>query len=262
MLDPQETLALCRRLLGLSLLVSGAEHLRIARLLPTRFPLAETFGKSGETGLLRVLLTAYSPASWTGLLGIQVSLSVWMMFTGSGLVLLPLLFIAWLGCVRFHGTFNGGSDMMTFVVGLPLLLQALLPTHTTVAQLAIAAIGTQLVLSYLLAGVAKLGEPDWCRGTAISALVIQEHYLVPAWFQRMVARPGVSRSLSYAVIGFECAAPFALLDPRLSYGYLGLAFGFHASIAATLGLNRFLWAWLAAFPCLPGLGTLLKAGGS
>jgi hypothetical protein len=49
------------------------------------------------------------------------------------------------------------------------------------------------------------------------------------------------------VIAFECAFPLALIDARL-LSLLGIAF--HVVNARVLGLNRFLWAWLAAYPAL------------
>ncbi|MEN9579083.1 MAG: hypothetical protein RJA70_2092 [Pseudomonadota bacterium] len=257
-LDPAETLLLCRRLLGLSLLVSGAEHLRLARLLEARVPWAATVGEQGGYTILRLLGFAYARPVWTGLVAMLTLLAAGLLVTGEGALLGPVLLIAWLGCVRFGGTFNGGSDMMTFVVGLPLLLQFVFPSLGAVRDLAIGAIGTQLLLSYLLSGVGKLREPVWRDGTALSYLVNREQYRVPASLHRLLARPAPSRVLSYAVIVFECAAPLALLDLRLCYGYLALAFAFHLGVAVTLGLNRFVWAWLAAFPCLPGLVGLLN----
>ncbi len=258
-LDPTETLLLCRSLLGLSLFVSGMEHVQIARLLPTRFPLRATFGPQGKQGLLRVLTLAFGPRVWMVLVSLQTLLSALLVATGQGTILLPLLFLAWLGCVRFRGSFNGGSDTMTFVVGLPLVVQSLFPEHPAVSALAIAAIATQLLLSYLLAGVAKLRSPLWRDGSALAILVSREHYQVPPWFKRFAARRTVSRLLSCAVLVFECTAPLALLNRNTCYGYLALALLFHLGNAVTLGLNRFVWAWLAAFPCLPALATLLSA---
>jgi len=257
-LHPIETLLLCRRLLGLSLVISGVEHLRIARLLPTHFPLTATFGAQGRHGIMRVLTQAFGQRVWMGFMTIQTLLAALLLVTGQGTVLLPLLFLAWLGCVRFRGTFNGGSDMMTFVVGLPLAVQAVLPEHPAISGLAIAAIATQLLLSYLLAGVAKLREPMWRDGSALAILVNREHYQVPPWFRLFATKPAVSRLLSHAMLAFECAAPLALFNRSVCYGYLALAFCFHLGNAVTLGLNRFVWAWLAAFPCLPALAAMLS----
>jgi hypothetical protein len=258
-LDPTDTLLLCRRLLGLSLLISGVEHVRIASLLPTQFPLGATFGARAQQGILRVLMLAFGQRIWVGLVAMQTLLAAFLLLTGQGVLLLPLLFLAWLGCVRFRGSFNGGSDTMTFVVGLPLAVQTLFPERPAVAGLAIAAVATQLILSYLLAGVAKLREPMWRNGYALTILINREHYQVPPWFKRFAAMPALSRLLTRAVLVFECAAPLALLHRNVCYGYLALAFCFHLGNAVTLGLNRFVWAWLAAFPCLPALATMLSA---
>jgi uncharacterized membrane protein len=75
------------------------------------------------------------------------------------------------------------------------------------------------------------------------------HYGVPpsliAILTSRVARPA-----SFAMLAFECSFPIALVDVRACVVMLAIAAVFHLTNAVVFGLNRFLWAWLAAFPAL------------
>ena len=56
--------------------------------------------------------------------------------------------------------------------------------------------------------------------------------------------------LSVAVILFEVVFPLALISLLTTALALALAAGFHLSNALFLGLNRFVWAWISAYPAL------------
>ena len=56
--------------------------------------------------------------------------------------------------------------------------------------------------------------------------------------------------LAWSVIGFECLFPLAWFDPRLCLLLMAAGAGFHLLNSYVFGLNRFLFAWLAAYPAL------------
>jgi hypothetical protein len=147
--------------------------------------------------------------------------------------------------VRFRGTFNGGSDAMLLVVLLGLAV-----ARSGAPEVGLGYIAAQLVLSYVLAGIAKLREPRWRDGTALASLVALPSYGVPRSLAAVVSPPLLGRAASYALLGFECGFPIALVDPTACRVVLVLAALFHLGNAIVFGLNRFLWAWLAAFPAL------------
>jgi len=158
--------------------------------------------------------------------------------------------IAWLavGCalaisIRFRGSYNGGSDAMLLVV---LIALAIARSGLPLAGLAYAA--TQLVLSYFIAGVAKLGEPRWRDGTALPMLVTLPPYGVPARLAALVAR--LPRAVTWGMLAFECGFPVALVDRTACLVLLGAGALFHLANAIIFGLDRFLWTWLAAYPAL------------
>lgn len=147
--------------------------------------------------------------------------------------------------VRFRGTFNGGSDAMLVVVLLGLAI-----ARSGAPEVGLGYIAAQLVLSYVLAGVAKLREPRWRDGTALAALVALPSYGVPSALSGFLIRPAIARTTGYALLAFELGFPIALVDPTACRVLLVLAALFHLGNAVVFGLNRFLWAWVAAFPAL------------
>jgi hypothetical protein len=151
--------------------------------------------------------------------------------------------------VRFRGTYNGGSDSMLLLV---LGAHAVIRTWpgTAIAQGAATYVIAQLALSYFVAGVAKLGDPKWRNGQALAVLVTLPQYRVPASIASALSRPALGRLATLGMLGLECAFPIALVDHRAALVFVAGGALFHATNAAVFGLNRFWWAWLAAYPFL------------
>jgi hypothetical protein len=149
--------------------------------------------------------------------------------------------------IRWRGSYNGGSDAMLLVV---LLVIAIGRTAPSLANAALAYAAVQLVLSYFIAGVAKLGDPAWRAGRALPILVALPHYRVPPRAAAFLSRPHAARVLTYAMLAVECTFPLALLDHDVCVAYLVVGGCFHLVNALVFGLNRFLWVWIAAYPAL------------
>lgn len=170
-------------------------------------------------------------------------------------VALPLLdhpapaWIAFATClaisVRFRGSYNGGSDSMLLVVTVSI---ALARTSPALERVALGYCAAHLVLSYLLAGVAKMGDRAWRDGRALAILVELPQYRVPRTIAALV-RP-LSSIGSWAILVFELAFPLAFASPIACTILLCMGAAFHVANAITFGLNRFLWAWIAAYPAL------------
>jgi hypothetical protein len=75
-------------------------------------------------------------------------------------------------------------------------------------------------------------------------------YRVPGRLRAVLSRPGPARLAAWAMLGFECGFPLALVDPVLCGALLAAGACFHLANAIAFGLDRFLWAWLAAYPAL------------
>jgi uncharacterized membrane protein len=214
----------------------------------------------GETGVYRwSTLRREVPAALRAPAGLVFSTTgTWLVVLGqlaSGLAL-PWTTCAvapWIGfattlliAMRFRGSYNGGSDSMLLVVLLGL---AVARTDERLAAAGLGYAAVQLVLSYAISGWAKLRDPQWRTGRALDVLVRLPHYGVPP---RLVAilTSRAARPSSFAMLAFECGFPIALVDVRVCVVMLAIAAVFHLTNAVVFGLNRFLWAWLAAFPAL------------
>jgi hypothetical protein len=241
------------RLLAWSLALQGLEAIRLAPIWGRRFP-ASAWGSAH--GLLTV------PRSDLGLrvaAGLLLLGAVWLAWRPSPAPLaLACLSHFWL-CARLGGTINGGSDTFTQAVALPLFAPLAFPQAIWADHLAALLIGTQLLLSYTIAGFAKLRNRSWRDGTALIRLALLPHYEVPAWSHAIVGRAGLARLLCLIIVAWECSAPLSVLTRPLCIAYLGAALVFHAGVALTLRLHRFFWAWLAAFPALLRAQELLAA---
>jgi hypothetical protein len=147
--------------------------------------------------------------------------------------------------VRFRGTYNGGSDAMLVVVLLGLAV-----ARSGWPRAGLAYIAAQLVLSYVIAGFAKLGDARWRRGQAFEILVELPAYGVPARLAALLSRPAVGRLGAIATLAFECGFPIAFVNRTACIATLAVGAAFHLGNAIVFGLDRFLWAWLAAYPAL------------
>lgn len=146
-----------------------------------------------------------------------------------GLLLLVVWSIAW----RWGGTFNGGSDKMTIQVLLAWLVSLLFPNFEKAAVMYVC---IQLILSYFVAGLAKVRNPDWCNGVVIQKILPQFNW-----------NPILASSVGIAVLLFELAFPLSVFFPS---PFIAMGVLFHLMNFYFLGLNRFFWVWLACYPAL------------
>ena len=116
--------------------------------------------------------------------------------------------------LRWRGAFNGGSDSMTLVVLLPLVLSRLpWPNPELATRIALAYIALQSLLSYFVAGLVKIVEPNWRNGSALGEFLGTPQYGVPVPIRRVASRPATARLLAWSVMLFELLAPATLISP-------------------------------------------------
>jgi len=238
MLAASDAVVWCRRLVALALLLQTLEFALVTRQL--------------SSGALYPL----PPRGWRGLfgpgfgwlLGLQAVLALLVLFTAIGAPIPALLATALLVGARFDGNFNGGSDRMTLVVLSGLTIELAAPWWPTARLVGLGWIAVQLTLSYFVAGLAKLSEPTWRNGAALGAILKSGHYLVPLRV-RQLPDP-ILGALGFVTLGFELAFPLVFVAAHAAPAFLVLALGFHLANFFVLGLNRFFWAWLAAWPAL------------
>lgn len=180
--------------------------------------------------------------------------------TAAGLIVAPSLALAgalWVTSLlvnlRFRGPYNGGSDHMLMIVLTALVVAMAGAAVPVVVQGAMAWVGAQGVLSYWIAGLAKLRHRAWREGSVLPVLVAIPAYGVPARTQRLLSHGAIARVAAWGVLAFECVFPLVLLDERLAWAGVALAAAFHLTNAWTFGLNRFLLVWAATWPAIVAL---------
>jgi hypothetical protein len=150
---------------------------------------------------------------------------------------------------RFDGPYNGGSDRMSMLTLICVCLAHLLPQPHW-RQVALAYLAVQLVLSYVVSGSVKIINPDWRSGQALRDVFLFSAYPVSENLRQLDGWPRLLLAVSWSVMLFELLFPLALLTQTALFAGLAIAALFHLANACLFGLNRFFWAWIAAFPSI------------
>jgi hypothetical protein len=148
---------------------------------------------------------------------------------------------------RWRGSFNGGSDSMTIIVLLTTSLALLFPVLTLACLWYLA---LQTCSSYFISGVVKIKSANWRSGSALKSFLSSTVYGPQPSLSAITDRALLCKILSWSVIALECSFPLALSSPEVCLIYIAAAMLFHFVNIYIFGLNRFLFAWAAAYPAL------------
>lgn len=200
--------------------------------------------------LKKILDKVFAEKFFRALLILNIlSASLLILIGPSLLILLPFL-TSILLFFRFRGVTNGGSDYMTFLILFACVVHLLFPNSAMLAQVVLWYIGIQTMLSYTVAGFVKVVNSDWRNGDFLKKLLSETNYSIPQGIHYVSTKTTVLKLASWLVILFECSFPIMLLSRYLFFFYLAFAICFHLLNYFVLGLNRFVFAWLAAYPAL------------
>ena len=159
---------------------------------------------------------------------------------------IALLFLtAFMICVRFRGSFNGGSDSMTLLTLLSLNVGFFRPQSELYAHFALCMITAFVVISYTVAGLSKLQNPKWRNGEAFTQLITQRRTVEARWVPLKFAILS-----SWTTLIFEGLFALSLTAPAVCVGFLSAGVVFHWLNHRLLGLNRFFWAWVITYPAV------------
>ncbi|MGC4004443.1 MAG: hypothetical protein QM811_15525 [Pirellulales bacterium] len=152
-----------------------------------------------------------------------------------------------------------GADQMHFLVTAALWVDSLFQ-DPSVRDYSLGFIALQGCLSYFVAGVAKLFGPLWRDGTAIGHILNTRSFgarWVASFFSR---RPNFGCAATYGVLAFELLFPLTLVLPTsAALGILALGVLFHVVNAFVMGLNLFVWSFVATYPAVLYLGCRINA---
>lgn len=154
-------------------------------------------------------------------------------------------------CLRFRGLFNGGSDMMVFVIATGLIIGG---------KFGVIYIGIHTIYSYFKAGIVKIIQPSWRSSIAIGQLLGTSLFSQSRNFGVYLQQKRfLSYLLCYTVLIFELSFPLALISVKATYVYFFLAMAFHFINFVFFGLNRFFWIWMAAWPSIFYCAELIRS---
>lgn len=165
-------------------------------------------------------------------------------FVEAGLFLIACILLH-----RFQGPYNGGSDCMSILVLLCLLLSHIAPTPFW-QKIALGYLAFQLTFSYFQSGYIKIINADWRSGQALTDVFAITAYPVSEYARRWATSPRLMLVMSWSVIIFELLFPLSLLNHYVLIVALMVAAIFHLANACLFGLNRFFWIWPAAYPVI------------
>ncbi len=164
-------------------------------------------------------------------------------------VLIALLVLALAILHHFQGPYNGGADRMSLLILCCLCLVAYLPSQRW-QEIIFGYLALQLILSYFISGWVKIKNPDWRSGRALRDIFQFSAYPVSESLRQWAHSPRLLLFMSWGVMLFELMFPISLLSSTSLNIALFIAASFHFANACLLGLNRFFWIWIAAYPSI------------
>lgn len=256
-MNAQDAVLFTARILSIGAAIDAAEILLTPREYAASgiysWELMRTNNRWSTMGVTsRVLDGLFSQAGFMTLMALQVVVAL-SVLGGLATPLLPeAIFLLFLlrGAINVRHQYGlDGADQMNVIVLASLVLWCVAPSPLA-KEVALWFIAFQSVLSYVTAGVAKAVSPIWRSGAAVRDIVNTRSYgsrIAVGLFDRL---PALKPIACWWVILFECTFPLALLSPRLAFFYFAMGVAFHIGIAATMGLNNFVWPFLATYPAV------------
>jgi hypothetical protein len=162
-------------------------------------------------------------------------------------ILLGILFVHFITFLRALGT--DGADQMQTILLICLACYYATP-DPMVKKAALWFVALQAILAYFTAGVAKFWCKVWLNGTVLRdsfALAVGSE----AIYKWLPNNARARQIMCWSVIAFECSFPLVMvLTPGICMVYLGAGLMLHLTNAFALGLPRFLFTFVAAYPAI------------
>jgi uncharacterized membrane protein (DUF485 family) len=255
----EEALSLCARLAAFSILISSVELLFNRQLLREDGLLSWSVARlrdpalaAGRSAPFWNAVSAYPNIvaihAATALIAVSVAVGprTWSISPVPALALYAASFI---GNVRTHYGHDGADQLAGFIV-LSIGISGLAPASLS----RIACIGFlafQACLAYAAAGWAKLPQRGWRDGTYLAAIVSTRVYGTPPLGRFLASHRPCARAATLAVLAWECTFPLVLVLPApFAYAMLAAGVLFHVTNAVVMGLNTFVWSFVATYPAV------------
>lgn len=157
---------------------------------------------------------------------------------------LILVFLVYLFFNSFIGFGFEGSDQMASIVLFCLSIRHLIPNTEYISEIFLM---MQLVLSYVVSGIAKLVSQHWRDGSAIVMILSTNSFGIGRanWLHK---KRNFAKFICISVIIFEISWLALPFNANLAIGLITLGLFFHLVNSFLMGLNLFVWSFAAAYP--------------
>lgn len=154
--------------------------------------------------------------------------------------------------IRWRRVLGGdGAEQLTAIILISTTLASLPGWSNASISIVVVFVTAQAILAYFTAGFAKLVSPIWRSGIAVPTIVNTSGHGLALATTMLDRFPSSGRWIGWSVIAFEIVFPAALLAPLpIAHSILAIGVVFHVGCAIVMGLNGFLWAFPATYPCV------------
>ena len=146
--------------------------------------------------------------------------SLSMFFFPHFLFVAVMLLATFLIALRWQGSFNGGSDNMTFLVLSTLLLASQMTAHPKWVSALLAYLAFQTGFSFFISGMVKFRSRNWRSGLVLKSILEGSIYPVPDILRKKRKAMILMRALSLFLILFELLFPLALFSYQIGRAHV------------------------------------------
>lgn len=252
-MGPNEFLDCTARLLALASLIHGYEFLTLRKVTAavwTQDTLADDLLGHQSSSLRKFLSHLLRPELWNLLNVLRIGAALGTLWSPDFSFVLILLICHLATLLRWRGSFNGGSDSMLLYVFFGTVIGMFNHQDPMGAKVALWFVALTLTYSYVKPGLLKLNSRQWRNSEALRLILDSPQYQPSATTVSLSQNRALLRFCAWSLIGFEVTFPLAFFGPNWAMGFLIFGLCFHIGTTYVIGLNRFLIAWICAYPAL------------
>ncbi|NWN87083.1 MAG: hypothetical protein HLX51_00850 [Micrococcaceae bacterium] len=152
---------------------------------------------------------------------------------------------------RAAGLGQDGADQALVIQQAGQLIASFSKPGSKMERSASLFVSGQCILSYFTSGYVKLISPVWRSGDSMVGITRTTSYGGADFNTLMVRYPAIRKVIAWSVIIGEISAPVVIFLPTPIRRIWQISMvAMHISIAAIMGLNRFMWAFASFLPIL------------
>lgn len=217
-------------------------------------------------GIHRWLNRALSYRPFIAILYLRMAVLVGLPFAlWSGRFELPMLAIAFATTLLINARFVfglDGSDQMTTQIFGALFIGFAVGSDVGL-DIALWYIAVQSCLAYFTSGFAKVASPHWRRGDSVFGIFNTRTYGFEPVARFLSNKPRLTRLLDWSAFTVELAFPISLLVGfPMVLVFVAWGVAFHLMNAFVMGLNGFLWSFVATYPAVVFCSIAVEAVGN